>query len=95
MQDFIIDSSGVDKHEMQRKNTIKTTRLNPNEFYFNYKIMDYNIVQRTTIKFDEKSQTFKEIYSYHMESRDDKKYAEEIDLIKKLVPYKDRPKYFL
>lgn len=97
MQDFVVLSAGVDKIETQVKNTITTTRLNPNEFYFNYKLMGYNIVEIPAVSFDEKSQLFikREQSDYSIVANEDKKYAEEIELIKKKVPYRDRPKYFI
>lgn len=97
MQDLVVLSLGIDKIETQASNTITTTRLNLNEFYFNYLIMGYNIVKIPAISFDEKLQKFIKVEEkeYSIATFEDRKYAEEIELIKKKVPYKERPKYFI
>jgi len=97
MQDFIVLSAGIDKIETQIPNTITTTKLNPNEFYFNYLLMKYNIVELPAVYFDEREQKFiqKEKSDYSMVALEDRKYAEEIQLIKKKVPYQERYRYFI
>lgn len=97
MQDFAVSTIGFDKIETQVNNTITTTKINPYEFYFNYLIMEYDIVQIPKVIFDNKKQTFIITYTneYSIASHYDKKYKEEADLIKRKVPYSERYKYFI
>ena len=97
MQDFAISSIGIDKIETQVNKTITTTKQNPYEFYFNYLIMEYNIVQIPKIVFDKENQIFKiiDINEYSLASHYDKKYKEEAKLIIKKVKYSERYKYFI
>ena len=97
MKDFAVLTIGFDKIETQVNNTITTTKMNPYEFYFNYLIMGYNIVQIPKVIFDNKKQAFiiTDTNEYSLASHYDKKYKEEADLIKRKVPYSERYKYFI
>jgi len=97
MQDFAVLSIGIDKIETQVNNTITTTKQNPYEFYFNYLIMGYNIVQIPKIVFDRQNQVFRmiDVNEYSLASHYDEKYKEEAKLIIKKVPYSERYKYFI
>ena len=97
MQDFAVSSIGIDKIETQVNNTITTTKQNPYEFYFNYLIMGYNIVQIPKIVFDRQNQVFRmiDVNEYSIASHYDEKYKEEAKLIIKKVPYFERYKYFI
>lgn len=94
MQDFAVQTIGIDKIETQIPKTITTTKLNPYESYFNYLLMDYNIVQLPKIVLEQ--QRFKKITpkEFSIISHFDEKYKKEVELIKKL-PLKEREKYFL
>lgn len=97
MQDFAVLTIGIDKIETQLNNTITTTKQNPSEFYFNYLIMGYNIVQLPKVVFDRQKQVFRiiDINEYSLASHYDEKYKEEAKLIIKKVPYSERYKYFI
>lgn len=97
MKDFAVSTIGFDKIETQVNNTITTTKMNPYEFYFNYLIMGYNVVQIPKVIFDNKKQSFiiTDTNEYSLAAHYDKKYKEEADLIKRKVPYSERYKYFI
>ena len=97
MQEFAVLAIGVDKIETQLNKTITTTKLNPYEYYFNYLIMGYNIVQIPKIVFNKQKQVFEKvnIKEFSMISYYDEKYKEEAELILKKVPYSKRSKYFM
>lgn len=85
MQDFAVLSIGVDKIETMFPKTITTTKLNPHEYYFNYLLMDYDIIQLPRVIFDEQDNIFRTIVpnDYSMASHYDELYKKEIELIKK------------
>lgn len=97
IQDFAVLSIGIDKIETMFPKTITTTKLNPYEYYFNYLLMDYNIVQLPRVIFDKREKKFITIVpnDYSMASYYDEGYKQELELIKKKVPKMDRKKYFL
>lgn len=97
MQEFAVLAIGVDKIETQLNKTVTTTKLNPYEYYFNYLIMGYNIVQIPKIVFNKQKQVFEKvnIKEFSMISYYDEKYKEEAELILKKVPYSERSKYFM
>lgn len=97
MQDFAVLTIGIDKIERQINNTITTTKQNPYEFYFNYLIMGYNIIQIPKVVFDDHKQCFRiiDVNEYSLASHYDEKYKEEAKLIIKKVPYSERYKYFI
>jgi len=97
MQDFAVSTIGIDKIETQLNKTITTTKLNPSEFYFNYLIMGYNIVQIPKVVFDKQKQSFRiiDVNEYSIASNYNEKYKEEAKLIIKKVPYSERYKYFI
>ena len=97
MKDFAVSTIGFDKIETQVNNTITTTKMNPYEFYFNYLIMGYNVVQIPKVIFDNQRQAFIIIDTneYSLASHYDKKYKEEAELIKRKIPYSERYKYFI
>lgn len=97
MQDFAVSTIGIDKIETKANNTITTTKQNPYEFYFNYLIMGYNIIQLPKVIFDRQEQSFRriDVNEYSIASCYDEKYKEEAKLIIKKVPYSERHKYFI
>lgn len=97
MQEFAVLTIGVDKIETQLNKTITTTKLNPYEYYFNYLIMGYNIIQIPKIVFNKQKQVFEkvDIREFSMISYYDEKYKEKAELILKKVPYSKRSKYFM
>ena len=97
MQDFAVQSIGFDKIESQLTKTITTTKLNPYEYYFNYILMDYNIVSLPRIDFNTNTQLFEEVIpnSYGITSHIEEEYIKELKLIRKSVPLNNRDKYFI
>lgn len=99
--DVLVMFIGFDKIERVVKNTITTSRLNINEVFFNYLIMEYNIKQIPKYVFDKEMNIFENMsinideFSYVNMSSKEKEYAKEIELIKKKVPLAERKTYFL
>ncbi len=75
---------------------ITTTRYNPNEVYFNCLIMDWVVhkLPRYTKGENGLYTPQSELFNYYETSRE-QEFKEEIEKIKKLVPLKDRFKYFI
>lgn len=97
MSDFAVTTIGIDKIETHKNKTITTTKLNIYESYFNYLLMDYDIVQLPKVVFDKNKNSFEKVEQneFSLSKLEDEKYKQEIELIKKMVPYKDRSKYFI
>ena len=95
--DFLIQFVGFDKIETSLNKTITTSKLNINETFFNYLIMDFNIQRLPKIVIDYQNKQLKKITSSKFDlisnSCKENEYAEEISLIKKYIPTKDRIKY--
>ena len=94
--DILIQLIGFDKIETQLSKTITTSKINVCEEFFNYMIMGYDVVQIPKVVFNAENNSFNiirtnEFTGYSME----REYEEEIKLIKKLVPYSEREKYFI
>ncbi len=86
---------GYSKIETVKKRTITTTIKNPNEVFYNYKLMDFDVVKIPGLIYDKKSNTFKlekvDNYSYGLE----RELENDIELIKKYVPYNERDKFLI
>ena len=90
--DFFIQCMGFDLIELRDFKTIRTSRMNLNEEYFNYMIMDYNIDSYPMFELDkEESKLIR--FSYKWFSSDtERKLEEEMKKIKKL-PFEERYQY--
>ena len=75
--------------------SILTSCTNPNERFFNWLLMDWNVQVLPRMLWDDKEKRFiqSSITPYH-QSDEDKMLAEEIALIKKKVPKQDRKEFF-
>ena len=97
LKDFAVMFLGFDKIETQVSNTISSSRLDLYKEYFNYYLMDWNLVQLPKIVLDEDTLTLKKIEpnDYSLDSMEDNKYKEEAQLIKRKVPLNERHNYFI
>ena len=87
---------GFDKIETQLSKTITTLKVNVYEEFFNYLIMDFDIKRISKIIFDQASNEFKIINPNEFTNfGEERVYEKEVQLIKKMVPLKDREKYFI
>lgn len=92
--DFLVQLLNFDKVERLPK-TITTSKFNINETFFNYLIMDFNIVQIPKVGFDAIIGDFSYLYPNEFVQFDrEKEFEENIKLIKKYIPLSERPKYF-
>jgi len=91
------DYSKSDIKYYLRPRTIMTSHSDINVRFFNYLLMDYKITQVLGYKYNSSKGIFERDceLSYLMNSSKDSEYAEEIKNIKKLVPIKEREKYFI
>lgn len=93
--DILVCLVGFDKIETMLPKTIATSKLNINETFFNYLIMDYNIVTLPRIIYDRENNNFKMIKpNPYYQTETEREYEEEIKLIKKYIPYDERSKHF-
>lgn len=97
--DFLVQLIGLDKVENKWAKTITTSRLNINETFFNYKIMDWNIKQMPRFVINKEEGKIKLLdQSNFLRTNsigNEREYEEEINLIKKKVPYNERHKYLI
>ena len=92
--DYLVQLLNYDKVERLPR-TITTSKVTINEPFFNYLIMEFTIVQIPKVAFDETIEDFNYIYPNNFIQFDsEKRYEEEIHLIKRYVPLSERPKYF-
>lgn len=90
--DFLIQCIGFDLIEFREFKTIRTARMNLNEEYFNYIIMDYNIDSYPMFEIDrEESKLNKLDYEWFSNDKE-RKLEEEMKKIKKL-PLEERYEY--
>lgn len=81
------------KIETMRKNTITTNAINPHELFFNYEIRGFNIVRLPQMHYNNKNNSFEidplRDYDFSLE----RELENDINLIKKYVPFDERYKY--
>jgi hypothetical protein len=81
---------------LDKPRIISTTHLNVNERFYNYLLMNYKLQKLPRYIFNNNTQKFEidvgELNSFQSET--DNIYEKEIESIKRLVPLKERPKYF-
>lgn len=95
IQDFAVQTLGFDKVETQSSRTITTSKESIYEPFFNYLIMDYSINQIPKIKYNNYKNTFEVINrNEFVEYSSERELEEEIQLIKKYIPYNKRNQYF-
>ncbi len=93
--DTLVLYIGLDKIESSKEKTITTTKNNIYETYFNYILMDFDIVKLKRLLYDENTNDFYYEHNNTFINRNEVKYEEEIKLIKKSVPLKDRHNFFI
>ena len=95
IQDFVVRTFYFDKIETQVNRTITTSRININETFFNYLIMEFDVVSIPRIILNKDQNIFmKKISDNFIETATEKEYEDEIRLIKKYIPFNERYKYF-
>ena len=95
LKSILIQACDIDSLEGSVPNTIYTSKNNIYETFYNYYLMDFDIVTIPKKVFDQTSQRFID-YEQNSFFVSDKeiRLKEEIKSIKRLVPLEDRPKYF-
>lgn len=97
--DFLVQVVGFDKIETQLNKVITTSKLNINETFFNYLLMEWKIYQLPRYVIDQDNKKLKEInnfdYSIANNSGLEREMDKEIQLVKKLIPISKRPNYFI
>jgi len=97
--DFLVQAVGFDKIETQLRRTITTSKLNINEAFFNYLIMEWQIQQIPKCLIDTESKRLRGIgtndFSLNNNSGLERELSKEIQLIKKYIPILERPRYFI
>jgi hypothetical protein len=91
--DFLVQLVGFDKIETQVRKTITTSSPDFIERFYNYLIMDWNIVKIPKYVVNHNSKKVEELINYELLSRNCK-LEEEVELIKKYIPQNERFKYF-
>lgn len=87
---------GFDKIENKWTKTITTSKLNINETFFNYLLMDYNIIYKPSLRYDENTNSFIWYNKNSLiDSPTEKQYEEKIKEIKRYIPYDKRSDYFI
>ena len=95
IKSILIQYGNIDSIESSVKNTIYTSKFNIYDYFYNYLLMDYNIVVLPKKVYDNNTQTFID-YSQNQFLKSDKemRLKEEIKSIKKEVPKQYRKEYF-
>ncbi len=93
--DFYVMYIGLDKIESINRKAITTSKKNIYETFFNYFIMDFNIVSIPRIIFDENKNEFYFEKNSFITTSIEKEYEKEINLIRKKVKCEDRKNYFI
>ena len=93
--DFLIYVALYDKIENVIKRRITTASQSPYERYFNYCLMDWNIVRKRPMIYNPETQKFEKIHDgWQYTDYEDLEAQEEVEEIKKNVPYEDRHLFF-
>lgn len=92
--DMLIMAMDFDKVETQLSRTISTSKTNVYESFFNYFIMGFNIMTLPKIVFRRDENMFDMVYPKDL-FRTDREYEleEEVQLIKRKVPYEERYRF--
>ena len=93
--DFMVYLLSFDKIETVMRETITTTNSNPHIRFFNYYLMDWNIIEQPSMKYNSDTGLFEydKNISY-LGTGEDKEVEDEICRIKAKVLKKDRPLFF-
>lgn len=95
IQDFAVQTMDFDKVESQLRKTITTSKINIYESFFNYLIMDFDVIKIPKIIYREDENRFIQMkHNEFITTSKEKEFEEEVKLIKKHIPYNERKKYF-
>lgn len=102
LKSILVQSCSIDSleiahsiYEKKLSKTILTSKFNQYETFYNFYLMDYNIQTVPQKIYNPKTQKFEEYAQNKFLIPDSEiRYKDEIDSIKRLVPLKDRHKYF-
>ena len=92
--DLLVMMFGYSKIETTISRTITTSVDNIYEEFFNYLLMDFNIVQIPKLMYDEKNNDFIFSFPSSLDIGSNREAKEEISKIKKYVPYEERYLFF-
>lgn len=92
--DILVRLIGFDKLSTILDKTIITSKSDIYSKFFNYLIMDFNVDQVSKIVYNKDTNDFDIASNEFIQTKEDKEAEEEINLIKKYVPYEERYKYF-
>lgn len=92
--DLLVMMFGYSKIETTISRTITTSIDNIYEAFFNYLLMDFNIVQIPKLMYDEKNNDFIFSFPSLLDIGSNREAKEEISTIKKYVPYEERYLFF-
>ena len=91
--DFLVQVLAYDKVETQLHKTISTTSPNPYNRFYNYCLMDWNILSMYALKYNEELGIFV-VDDSRCFTDEDRETFEEIERIQEEVDLKDRHYYF-
>jgi hypothetical protein len=93
--DFMIYVLNFDKVETIRRTTIITTNPNPHIRFFNYYLMDWDVIDYPPMKYNSDTGMFEfDESNYFLGNSNDKMTEDKIEEIKEKVLIKDRPLFF-
>lgn len=92
-KDTLIQYLGYDSVETMTSRTIVTSYPNIHERFYNYLLLDFQIIQVARMFWDEKEKMYKPIL-FVVETEKEENLKKEIEAIKKLVRRDERLKYF-
>ena len=93
--DFMVHLLLFDKIETVMRETITTTNPSPHIRFFNYYLMDWNIIEQPQIKYNSDTGLFEyDINNSYLRNSEDREAENEINDIKAKVLKKERPLFF-
>lgn len=93
--DYMLHALGFDRVETMWRKTITTTSFEPHIKYYNYYLMEWNIVLKTKMKYNKETRLFEPLFLDDSSLIDsDIEAKEEIEKIKRKVLIKDRYRFF-
>lgn len=93
--DFMVYLLSFDKVETAMRETITTTNPSPHIRFFNYYLMDWNIIEKPPMKYNSDTGLFEYDYNNsYLRNSEDREAENEINDIKAKVLKKERPLFF-
>jgi len=94
-EDFLILVALYDKIENVVKRQITTAGTSPYKKFYNYCLMDWKIKRENPLIYNQEKQQFEELHTgWEFTNNEDVEIQQEIDEIRKNVPYEDRYLFF-